>query len=225
MAPKRNAKANAAAQPPPLSGCTVAVSGTFPGVSQAAIADRISALGGNFVKSVTQHCTHLIATSSELQRQTAKIKGALSNSDICIVGLSWIEASEADSARAPEDDHVVTSGSGAAAPQQPPIGQSKRSASPDNVTGAPVKKQKTQSVAQAKTQAAPAAKTSHPSVARPIPQDEGVNSPTHRVYIGPDGTIYDASLNQTNSSHNNNKFYRIQVGSDALPHRSVLRHC
>ena len=33
------------------------------------------------------------------------------------------------------------------------------------------------------------------------------------VYIGDDGTIYDASLNQTNSSANNNKFYKVQVRS------------
>jgi poly [ADP-ribose] polymerase len=233
MAPKRGAKAKAAAQAPPLSGCTVAVSGTFPGVSQAAIAERISTLGGNFVKSVTQDCTHLIATSTELQKHTAKVKAALNNPNVTIVNLSWIEASEADNAKAPEDDHLVASGSASAAPAPPktatngkasaaaasaplqPIGQSKRSASP--ITGAPIKKQKTLPVAKAKTKAGPAAKASAPSAARPIPQDEGVNSPTHRVYIGPDGTIYDASLNQTNSSNNNNKFYRIQVCTHSLP--------
>ena len=32
-----------------------------------------------------------------------------------------------------------------------------------------------------------------------------------RVYIGDDGTIYDATLNQTNTGKNNNKFYRIQL--------------
>lgn len=31
------------------------------------------------------------------------------------------------------------------------------------------------------------------------------------VYIGDDMTIYDASLNQTNASANNNKFYKVQV--------------
>ena len=34
---------------------------------------------------------------------------------------------------------------------------------------------------------------------------------THRVYIGEDGMIYDAALNQTNAGNNNNKFYRIQI--------------
>ncbi len=44
-----------------------------------------------------------------------------------------------------------------------------------------------------------------------IPLDEGCFFPTSKVYIDDSGVIYDASLNQTNSSNNNNKFYRIQV--------------
>ncbi len=44
-----------------------------------------------------------------------------------------------------------------------------------------------------------------------IPLDEGCFFPSSKVYIDDSGVIYDASLNQTNSSNNNNKFYRIQV--------------
>ena len=33
----------------------------------------------------------------------------------------------------------------------------------------------------------------------------------YRVYVDIDGTIWDASLNQTNASANNNKFYKVQV--------------
>lgn len=45
-----------------------------------------------------------------------------------------------------------------------------------------------------------------------IPLDEFCTLPTYEVYVDPDsGMIYDASLNQSNSSNNNNKFYRIQV--------------
>jgi poly [ADP-ribose] polymerase len=53
-----------------------------------------------------------------------------------------------------------------------------------------------------------------------IPIDDGV-SPTWHVYVDPDtGIIYDASLNQTNASNNNNKFYRVQV----CILRSIRRH-
>ena len=46
-----------------------------------------------------------------------------------------------------------------------------------------------------------------------VPVDEGCPLAMHRVYIDPSGVIYDGSLNQTNASNNNNKFYRIQVRS------------
>ena len=45
-----------------------------------------------------------------------------------------------------------------------------------------------------------------------IPVDEYCPMVNQQVHIDADtGLIYDASLNQTNASHNNNKFYRIQV--------------
>ncbi|KAL1874427.1 hypothetical protein VTK73DRAFT_304 [Phialemonium thermophilum] len=231
MAAGRRAKPKVMSQtaPPPLTGCTVAVSGTFPGHPQAAIAERVCAMGGTFVKSVTQACTHLIATASELEKQTAKTKAALSNPNVSIVDLSWLDASVRDGVRAAEDRHAVapaaaSPNSGAAPPlpnpahtsstngkqQQQPIGCLKRSASPDSsrvASAAPFKRPK-------KTQP-DAAK------AKPIPLDEGVPTPSYKVYVGPDGTIYDASLNQTNSSANNNKFYRIQV----LHHPSTNHAC
>ncbi|KAI1807311.1 PARP-domain-containing protein [Daldinia bambusicola] len=46
-----------------------------------------------------------------------------------------------------------------------------------------------------------------------IPLDEIADTLyfNYEVYIDDDGVIYDASLNQTNSTANNNKFYRLQV--------------
>lgn len=44
-----------------------------------------------------------------------------------------------------------------------------------------------------------------------VPLDEACPYVDHTVYIDDDGVIYDASLNQTNASNNNNKFYRVQV--------------
>lgn len=229
MAPKRQTKATAAvqSQTPPLDGCTIAVSGTFPGTTQGAIGQLVWKLGAVFVKSVTQECTHLVATPSEVQRRTTKVLAALGHSDVQIVGLSWIQASEEANTKAPESPHLIGS---APAPVAPPAttsgkvnGQAKRSASPDALPNAPLKRQKTQPAV--KPNDADAKKANAASRAKPtnVPQDEGVNSPTHRVYIGPDGTIYDASLNQTNSSNNNNKFYRVQVGNlskSSLSHRA-----
>ncbi|EMC94796.1 hypothetical protein BAUCODRAFT_149887 [Baudoinia panamericana UAMH 10762] len=45
-----------------------------------------------------------------------------------------------------------------------------------------------------------------------VPIDEQCPLASHRVFIDAvDGVIYDASLNQTNASNNNNKYYRIQL--------------
>ncbi|KAJ9139352.1 hypothetical protein NKR23_g7915 [Pleurostoma richardsiae] len=45
-----------------------------------------------------------------------------------------------------------------------------------------------------------------------IPLDEGCPLISYSVYIDPDdGVIWDASLNQTNATANNNKFYRVQL--------------
>ncbi|KAL1839107.1 hypothetical protein VTJ49DRAFT_1875 [Mycothermus thermophilus] len=48
-----------------------------------------------------------------------------------------------------------------------------------------------------------------------IPLDEGCSPIYGQVYIDDSGVIYDASLNQTNASANNNKFYRIQLLVDS----------
>lgn len=45
-----------------------------------------------------------------------------------------------------------------------------------------------------------------------IPVDEGCPLSSYNVHVDSgSGIIYDASLNQTNASNNNNKFYRVQV--------------
>lgn len=48
--------------------------------------------------------------------------------------------------------------------------------------------------------------------ANTVPIDPQCTLSSYNVYIDPDtGVVYDASLNQTNSGHNNNKYYLIQL--------------
>ncbi|KLU91359.1 polymerase 2 ADP-ribosyltransferase 2 [Magnaporthiopsis poae ATCC 64411] len=44
-----------------------------------------------------------------------------------------------------------------------------------------------------------------------VPLDEACTMNGYAVYIDDNGHIWDASLNQTNASNNNNKFYRVQI--------------
>ncbi|KAK2742413.1 hypothetical protein FQN55_007851 [Onygenales sp. PD_40] len=56
-------------------------------------------------------------------------------------------------------------------------------------------------------------KASTPTLKVPVDVWSG-HALTHRVYIGKNGEIFDAALNQTNASRNNNKFYLIQILED-----------
>jgi hypothetical protein len=49
-----------------------------------------------------------------------------------------------------------------------------------------------------------------------ISVDEYCPLSSYQVYIDDDGTIWDASLNQTVASANNNKFYKVQVCASIL---------
>jgi poly [ADP-ribose] polymerase 2/3/4 len=58
-----------------------------------------------------------------------------------------------------------------------------------------------------------------------VPIDEGCPLvATHQVHIDDnDGTIYDVTLNQSNSGNNNNKFYRIQILANAQSFQTWTR--
>jgi hypothetical protein len=76
---------------PPLNGCIIALSGTFPGQSQSALErDFINALGASLVKTVNDSTTHLVTTDIDLAKPSAKVKQAQSH-DARIVKLAWLE--------------------------------------------------------------------------------------------------------------------------------------
>ncbi|KAK8874310.1 poly polymerase catalytic domain-containing protein [Apiospora arundinis] len=55
------------------------------------------------------------------------------------------------------------------------------------------------------------AQIANPDAKLHISVDETCPLQCYEVYIDDDGVIYDAALNQTNASSNNNKFYRVQL--------------
>jgi poly [ADP-ribose] polymerase 2/3/4 len=257
MPPKRGKKAAAAAAPslPALDSCKIALSGTFPGFSQAVIKKKIEELGGTVSTTVTADTTQLIASYADYKKPSAKVAKAQSL-QIPIVGTKWLWDSDANGARPAEaayepkvdaDDEeddaqtaasqplpVRTNGTAAAngAAQKRAVSPTPASAVDDSQpkpkrargrkavkTGddvevkdeeedAPVTKPKP-------TKSKPESAMGEGQVAKrqdiQIPLDEGCPHASSVVHIAPDGVIFDASLNQTNASNNNNKFYRIQV--------------
>ncbi|EAQ82970.1 hypothetical protein CHGG_10788 [Chaetomium globosum CBS 148.51] len=270
MPPKRGKKAAAPAKPA-LEGCTIVLSGTFPGATHATIKARVEALGATLATSVTGDATHLVATESDYKKPSPKVTKAKSL-DIHIVGLDWLSACEQNGAKESEDSYVPgataqdddestqpdaskavpAASSQASGTAKTSTRTRKRAPSPvvDNVSDtepAPKpKRTRGRKAAAVKTEAdddvdMPDAndaadtevkeeeeeeeKKKKPAKAEKamgkgqiaksktllIPLDEGCPFTTSKVYIDDAGVIYDASLNQTNASNNNNKFYRIQL--------------
>lgn len=247
MPPKRGKKAAAAPAPPappPLDGCTIAFSGSFPGLSQSALQGQATQLGAATSSSITKNTTHLVTTPGDFAKPSTKVAGA-QNNGIHIVSLQWLQDCQQNNARESEQTYAfgaaAVNGSSAApaAPAAPQAtttngstsrvksaranGSKKRQASPtpdppaaddkdEDEAGPEKKKKKTLTeISESPTKRNFGEGQIAKSRDIRIPVDEHCPLQGYGVYIGDDGVIWDASLNQTNAGHNNNKFYRIQV--------------
>lgn len=203
----------------PLNGYTVAISGTFAGQTQSAVQNTIASLGGAFAKSVTADTNILVSTAADVAKNSKKVQDAKSN-DIPIVSIDWLNDSLSNNKAEDTDGYLLV---GATATSQPAA----------NGNGAAKgKKRAASSAADSASTVAPKAAKLDPAASAPklepkvgegsiakshdvnIPIDEYCPLQSSRVYVDDDGVIYDALLNQTNASHNNNKFYRIQVSAN-----------
>ena len=197
-----------------LAGYTVALSGTFPGTTHTALQNTITTLGGSVAKSVTADTNLLISTSTDVNKNSRKVQDAQTNG-IPIVSIGWLDETKQSSAAPAFDDFLLANGSSPAANTE--IKGKKRAASPD-IPAAPSKVSKRNPLDTA-PKLEP--KVGDGSVLKSrdvnIPLDEGCPLQVYRVYIDEDGVVYDASLNKTDASANNNKFYRVQV--------MYLTHC
>ncbi|KAK0725597.1 poly polymerase catalytic domain-containing protein [Lasiosphaeris hirsuta] len=275
MPPKKGRRAVAPAAPalPALDTCKIALSGTFPAFSQAALKTKVEALGGTVGSTVTADTTQLIASDGDYAKSSMKVAKAKSLS-IPVVSLRWLQLCEETGVRPAEalyEPGVDKEDDGNA---QPVASQSmqiradgpaqKRAASPaansavddsepkpkrargrkatkvaDNEVKDEVKDKGEEEDAHVPAAKSVPAKPAHAKT-RPepvmgegqvtkrrdiqIPLDEGCPFASSIVYIAPDGVIFDASLNQTNASNNNNKFYRIQLLVDSSgAHRTWTR--
>ncbi|KAI1123747.1 poly polymerase catalytic domain-containing protein [Nemania abortiva] len=221
MAPRKKKAAAPAPAPPPLTGLSIAISGSIPRYTQASIeTEFISPLGGALAKSVSASTTHLVTTEADYQKPSAKVKSAQANG-IPIVTFQWLEDCLDQNTLLKEDAYSFASQSQPTANDSTKTnGTRKRAASQaaqngDDVNQSPPPKKKGKADDDEPKEREP--KIAEGQIAKSldvkIPVDEGaVNELLHyEVYIDDNGVIYDASLNQTNAGRNNNKFYRIQL--------------
>ncbi|KAF8857253.1 PARP-domain-containing protein [Acephala macrosclerotiorum] len=232
MPPKKATKAKAS----PLQGCKIALSGTFPGYTQPVLEQQfIKALGATLSATVSKLTTQLVAAESDFAKPSAKVEQAKSH-DIPIVQLSWLQDCLAQGTKLSEDDYRFGASALAPASTNTNLAPRKRPVIADDDSeeersqSKPIKKAKGSQVASQSTSTNGTNSGSKPTtlskiktdvVSGPtniakspivnIPIDETCPLTHYAVFIDDEGTIYDANLNQTNASNNNNKFYRVQL--------------
>lgn len=91
-------KAKKAPQAPPLDGCHIAASGTFPGQTQMVVLKRARDLGATTSTTVTQDTTHLITTQADFDKPSTKVNNA-KDSGAHVVSLEWLDQSESRNAK------------------------------------------------------------------------------------------------------------------------------
>ncbi|KAJ6129548.1 hypothetical protein N7512_002328 [Penicillium capsulatum] len=190
----------------------IAASGTFAGYKHSDIKTLAEGEGAEFNFSVTDRCTHLITIQKDIDKKTTKYQAAIKFSSH-VVSLEWLLKSVEAKKPLPEktflldSDQIDTnpkvkieSNNGKDVTEKP---GTKRSATPDEAEAA--ESNKIQKDAQ---------KSSFKSLIVPVDEAflmENGNYGAYAVYIDEAGLIWDATLNQTVSAKNNNKFYRIQL--------------
>ncbi|KAI1329803.1 PARP-domain-containing protein [Xylariaceae sp. FL0255] len=216
---------------PPLADCVIALSGTTPGHTQASIETNfITPAGATLSKSITANTTHLVASQADYEKPSAKVTAAQSKG-IPIITFAWLQTCLSSNARVKEDMYSLAQSNGTpkhgvdeeededkdeVAPPPKKKGKSKHAQSrqAEDEDALPLRgkdepayngpKEKEAKVAERSI-----AKTLHAKI--PVDATHDHTLAGFEVFIDNNGVIYDASLNQTNSTNNNNKFYRIQI--------------
>jgi len=239
MPPKRKKPATAPPPPPPpplpLPGCVIAVSGTFPaGHPHGVLQKKVEDLGGKFEKTVTHNVTHLIVSQVDYKKNSTKVATAKANT-IHIVSLDWLLDTESTSARQAEAGYSFMSipstsstTTTSSKKKRSTTARSDDDDGPDNDDDRPSSKKPRSSnghakntssfrndddedEADAKPKDTKAVVQTAKSLTTSVPVDEMFTGSGYCVYIEGEAVIFDAALNQTNASNNNNKFYKVQV--------------
>lgn len=93
--------------PFPLRGCRIAVSGALPGLTHEDVLERAKKLGAATTQNVTATVTHLITTEQEVDDETPKVRAVKRFGKAKMVSMDWLEKTEEDGERAPEDEYEL----------------------------------------------------------------------------------------------------------------------
>lgn len=230
------------ASTPSLQGCAIAfASNSIPadclgGASLANTKSLISNNGGSYVTKV-EECTHLVVSDNQYNKSLAKVETAKALSTVHILSFKWLEEALRATYPVGEVPYIIhdrnqTWGS-SAKPTTKAITRNAAKASRstdktnddedvDDTKLPPSKKRKLDIKDDYSAQAEPRAHGGKPmnvtkNANLKIPLDEVLASQwgqDYTVHISDDSTIYDVTLNQSDSGANANKFYRMQLLKD-----------
>lgn len=186
--------------PVPLKGCVVAFCGNFYGRNQTALLDDAARLGAHTAKSVTKNVTHLVATQTECDKFSSKVKQA-QDQGASIVSIDWMDESERAGSKQPESHYaLINTNPGLAIPVAPASSTpnssddvsnaKKRPATASDSSARDAKKYKLDEVNE---KARPLGKSQLAKGSSRVPLDEGLGAP-YSVYVCADGVIWDATL-------------------------------
>ncbi|KAL5000285.1 poly polymerase catalytic domain-containing protein [Aspergillus recurvatus] len=201
---------------PPTSfkDLVIAVSGTFPGYKQGDLKAIVERHGATFTSSVSTNCTHLIATQKEVDKNGTKYRHACGLQNCEVVSLNWLF--DSDKAKKPVSEAPYRFGApdsseNSQADSVPVKTEKKRSVKAVQDADEDMSNKKPKQMAEDAQMitAEKAAKVKIGVDERYYPNEPTWQDPT--VFIDDSGLIWDATLNQTVSAANNNKFYRIQL--------------
>lgn len=223
-----------------MEGCKIALKGGFrrTGHTQTSLEDLVRKLGGSITATVAKSTTHLVCTQEYYSSNYAKVREAMA-ANIKVIGPLWILDCQGEDT-APDPDKkkynaslpfiktdVKTNDTTGAASKTDSNGTTNGAAPrgrkrkvDDQDSDSQLKKAEPNTKAKAKAKVKDEEKEDK-IVAEGqfmkkkdtiIPVDEGCPYTDRTVYIDPQsGMIWDAALNQSHSTNNNNKFYRVQV--------------
>ncbi|OBT83286.1 hypothetical protein VE02_08474 [Pseudogymnoascus sp. 03VT05] len=96
------------AQPLPLIGCSIALSGTFSAGSHGVIQLQLAGLGADPAGSIADNTTHLVTIQRDYDKPSVKVKAALEK-NVQIISYDWVKECVASKSKVPENNYLFTS--------------------------------------------------------------------------------------------------------------------
>lgn len=188
---------------------------------------EIANCGGSYASKLDQ-CTHLVASPAQFEKKLKAVKEALQQPDVTIVDYDWLAASLKSTSPVVVDNYLLDQSSattnvlngingvsGVNGSNGADVDSDSDSKASDAKQKPNLKRKRGNDKALNKQQPTAVSTQKPPAKSKSVlrvPVDEHLaKGDTFTVFVDDNGLAWDATLNQSNSNANNNKFYKLQV--------------